>query len=59
MSARERKAELAELLAGAYLRSLPHRNRLDSSPKSEPSCPAVDGDETRFAFAPSPDEESA
>ena len=59
MSGAERKAELAELLAAAYLRSLPRRNRLDSSPRSEPSCPAVDADETRFAFGPAPDEETA
>ena len=58
MSGAERKAELAELLAAAYLRSLPRRNRLDSLPVSEPSCPTVDADETRFAYAPAPDEET-
>ncbi len=53
MSGAERKLELAEILAAAYLRSLPRRNRLDSSPRSEPSCPAVDAPEIEWAFGPS------
>ncbi len=42
MAPTERKAELAALLAAAYLRLLASRNDLESSPQGEPSCARVD-----------------
>ena len=49
MTAEECRLELAELLAGAYLRVLMARKEsqkpLDPSPESEPSCASVNGAE--------------
>jgi hypothetical protein len=58
MSPHECKAELAELLAAAFLRI--ERNLcLPISGNREPDASPVDADETRFAFGPAPDEETA
>jgi len=58
MSPAERKVELAELLAAAFLR-IARKPCLPISGNREPDASPVDADEARFAYAPAPDEESA
>ena len=52
MSAAERKAEIAALLAVAYVRRLARQNGLELSRGSEPDALAVDGGERHWALAP-------
>ena len=57
-SPHERKAELAELLAAAFLR-IARNPCLPIPGNREPDASPVDADETRFAYAPAPEEETA
>ena len=52
-------AQVAEILAAAYLRFLARRNRVDLVAESEPHGAVVDGEEIAFAFGPSPETEDA